>query len=249
MKKLNAIILIPARMGSSRFPGKPLAKIGKDTMITRIAKICKKNKFTNHVYVATCDNEIKNELEKNDLKVIMTSKFHTRASDRCNEALKKIEKKLNKKFRFITMVQGDEPMIKPNMIDKSLKELASQKNYQVSNLSSFINNEEDYKNKNIIKIIFNRFNEVLSFSRKPIPFMEKFKKEVAARQVCIISFTRKGLINFSNLKESKNELIESVDMFRFLDNNIKIKLTFINDITYPVDTKKDLKKINDLLFK
>ena len=120
MKKKNCIVLIPARMGSSRFPGKPLAKIGKETMITRIARICSMNIFTKDVYVATCDKKIKDEVEKNDFKAVITSKKHTRASDRCNEALKKLEKKLNKKFDYVTMVQGDEPMIKPSMINKSL---------------------------------------------------------------------------------------------------------------------------------
>lgn len=249
MKKKNCIVLIPARMGSSRFPGKPLAKIGKETMITRIARICSMNIFTKDVYVATCDKKIKDEVEKNDFKAVITSKKHTRASDRCNEALKKLEKKLNKKFDYVTMVQGDEPMIKPSMINKSLSDLIfSKKKYLVSNLASYISKKNDYEDENIIKIIFNKLNEVISFSRKPIPFMKKFTKKIAVRQVCIISFSREGLLKFSNLKESRNELLESVDMFRFIDNSLKIKLTFINDITYPVDTKSDLKKVNDLLF-
>ena len=237
-------------MGSSRFPGKPLAKIGKETMISRISRICSNNKYTKHVYVATCDEIIKKEVEKNTFKAILTSKKHTRASDRCNEALKKIEKKLKRRFKIVVMVQGDEPMISSQMINKSISELIKAGNkYLVSNLVSYINKLEDFKDLNTIKIISNNFNEATSFSRQPVPNMSIFKKKKALRQVCVISFRREGLMKFSKLRETKNELLESVDMFRFLDNNIKIKLTFVNKLTYPVDTKADLKKINSLLFK
>lgn len=237
-------------MGSTRFPGKPLVKIGKETMISRIVRICENNKYTNHVYVATCDQEIKNDVEMNNHSAIMTSNKHTRASDRCSEALKKIEKKLKKKFDIVTMVQGDEPLIRPYMLNKAMNDiLKSSDEYLVSNCTSYIQDKKEFNDRNIIKIIKNRFNDVISFSREPIPHLKKFKKNVALRQVCIISFKRAGLIKYSELKETDNEKNESVDMFRFLDNNFKIKLTFLKDPTYPVDTIKDLKKVRKILNK
>ena len=246
--KDNYLVLIPARMGSSRFPGKPLVRIGKMTMIERIAKICLKNRFTKNVYVATCDKEIAHEMKKKKINYVMTSKKHERATDRCSEALRKLEFKNKNYYKIITMVQGDEPLIKPFMVDSSIESLKFDKKYHCSNLVSAINSRNDFLNKNIIKIISNKSNEAKYFSREPIPYMKNFIRGIALRQVCIISFTNFGLRYFSKLKETQNEKLESVDMLRFSDNNLKIKLKKINgQKIIPVDTPLDLKKVKKIL--
>ena len=118
--KEKIIAIIPARMGSSRFPGKPLKKINGKPMIQIVYENVKKNKKLSDVVVATCDKAIYDFIGLIKGKVIMTSKKHKRASDRCAEALKKIEKKNKTKYDIVVMVQGDEPMINHQMINQSL---------------------------------------------------------------------------------------------------------------------------------
>ena len=103
--------------------------------------------------------------------------------------------------------------------------------------------KKDFQDKNIIKIIKNNLNEAISFSRQSIPYMKNFKKNIALRQVCIISFTREGLLGYSKMRETKMKYMSQLTCLDFLDNGFKIKLTFISDKTYPVDTITDLKKL------
>ena len=117
---MNKIIIIPARMGSSRFPGKPLKSIKGKSMIERVYKNSSASELVSCTYVATCDKEIYQHVKAFGGNVVMTSKKHKRASDRCAEALLKIEKNLKKKFDIILMIQGDEPMVNKNMIKQVL---------------------------------------------------------------------------------------------------------------------------------
>src|SRR4030042_3802428 len=112
--------IIPARMDSSRFPGKPLENINGIPMIGHVYLRSKLNKTFDDVYVATCDNQIKDYIESIGGKAIMTASTHERASDRTAEAMLKVEKKIGKKIDIVVMIQGDEPMIYPQMIDKVL---------------------------------------------------------------------------------------------------------------------------------
>ena len=121
---MKVLSIIPARMGSSRFPGKPLVKIHGKCMIDIIYDVSKKCKSVDHTYIATCDKEIFDHCVKNNRKVVMTSSRHQRATDRSEEALKKLEKKLKKKFDIILMIQGDEPMVDVQMLDLAVKKLA-----------------------------------------------------------------------------------------------------------------------------
>ena len=124
---MKILALIPARMNSSRFPGKPLKTILGKPMIQRVYENVKKSKLLLKVVVATCDSEIFKFCKKIEADVVMTSKKHTRASDRCEEALRKIEKKSKINFDIVVMVQGDEPMINYKMISLSVQPMIKQK--------------------------------------------------------------------------------------------------------------------------
>jgi len=122
------LLLIPARMGSSRFPGKPLAKIqNKKPMIEYIYNKVRYSKIIEHASVATCDTAISEHIKRIGGNFIMTSKKHQRASERCSEALKKLEHKLKIKFDIVTMLQGDEPLISTKMIEKGIRPLIQDK--------------------------------------------------------------------------------------------------------------------------
>ena len=244
---MNIIAIIPARMGSSRFPGKPLKKINGMSMIEHVYFNVKKNKMLSETIVATCDNEIKQHLENKNINFIMTSKLHTRASDRCAEALIKIEKKNKIKYDIVVMVQGDEPMVHHNMINQSLRPILKNSNVKVVNLYSEIKNKKDWYDKNCVKVIKDNSENAVYFSRNPIPYNNKFLKKKYYKQICIIPFRRKYLLEYIKMKQTFLEKLESIDMLRILENGDKVKLSKTNYITYPVDTLNDLKKVSKLM--
>ena len=141
---MKIVAIIPARMRSSRFPGKPMKKINGTPMIEIIYNKVNACKFIDKTIVATCDYEIKNHIKKIGGTAIMTSKKHQRASDRCGEALKKYERSNKVIFDIVVMVQGDEPMINQKMIKQSLLPIIRDKKVQVVNLFSKIKSEEEF---------------------------------------------------------------------------------------------------------
>lgn len=248
MKK-KILLLIPARMGSSRFPGKPLVKIlNKTPMIGFIYNNIKNSKVIRNSYVATCDEEICNYIKSINGNYVMTSKKHERASERCSEALIKIEKKLKIKFDIVTMLQGDEPLISLKMIEKGIIPLINDKNVNVTNLISKIYTKDEFIDKNCIKVVFDKNLNALMFSRNPIP-SKNYKKYYGFKQVCSISFRRNFLIKYLRMKETTLEKLESIDMLRVLENGFPVKLVEIKGKIQSVDTKKDLIKVNKILQK
>lgn len=233
-------------MGSSRFYGKPLTKINGRCMIDIIYDVSIKSKLISETYIATCDEEIINHCNANNRNVILTSLKHQRATDRSEEALRKVEKKLKKKFDIILMIQGDEPMVDVQMLNAAIKALKKNKKYGVLNLYSKIKKKEEAVSKNIVKVIVNKNKEAIYFSRALIPSDGDTKKDYY-KQVCIIPFRRNFLINFVKMKETFLEKKESIDMNRILENNLKVKLQEISKYTHPVDTKNDVKIVEKYL--
>lgn len=245
--KTKILLLIPARMGSSRFPGKPLVKIiNKTPMIGYIYKKVKSSKIIDHCYVATCDKQISDYIQSINGKFIMTSKKHKRASERCSEALRKLEKKLMIKFDIVTMLQGDEPLISLSMIEKGIIPLINDKKILVTNLAAKIYDKKEFLDKNCIKVVFDKNNDALMFSRNPIP-SKKTSKNFGYKQVCSISFRRNFLIEYLKMNETPLEKLESIDMLRILENGYKIKIVIISGKIQSVDTKQDLIKVNKIL--
>jgi 3-deoxy-manno-octulosonate cytidylyltransferase (CMP-KDO synthetase) len=240
---MKTIAIIPVRMGSSRFPGKPLKKINGVPMVELIYKSISENKSLSKVVVATCDKVIFNHIKSMNGEVVMTSKKHQRASDRTAEALVKCEKKYKKKFNVVVMVQGDEPMVDKFMIQKSIEPFKKNKKINVVNLISKIKNKKIMMDPNSIKVVKNLKNEALYFSRSPIPYNNKSKSFYGYKQVCVIPFKRDFLLKYIDLKPTELEKIESVDMMRILENDYIVNLVEISKETFPVDTLNDLKNV------
>ena len=241
------LLLIPARMGSSRFPGKPLKRIlNKVPMIEYIYNKVKNSKIIDHVYVATCDNKISEHIKSIGGNFIMTSKKHQRASDRCSEGLRKLEKKLKTKFNIVTMLQGDEPLISIKMIEKGIMPLINDKQIMVTNLASKIYDKNEFLDKNCIKVVFDKNKNALMFSRNPIP-SKKTSKNFGYKQVCSISFRRNFLIEYLKMNETPLEKLESIDMLRIIENGYKVRIVIISGKIQSVDTKQDLVKVNKIL--
>ncbi len=240
--------IIPARIGSSRFPGKPLAKICGMPMIGHVyarSKMCKK---LNDVYLATCDKEIADYAQSIGCKAIMTSDKHERASDRTAEAMLKIEKEKKQKADIVVMIQGDEPMLYPEMIDQALGAMSADKGIQVVNLMGKLKSQEEQNDPHEIKVVVGLDNFALYFSREPIPTSRKGITDFPMyKQVCIIPFRRDFLLKFNQLDPTPLEKIESIDMLRVLENGYKVKMSLSEFDTYSVDTPADLKKVEYLM--
>jgi len=234
-------------MGSSRFPGKPMANILDKPMVGHVYDNVKKNNLITDVAVATCDDEIYNYIKSIDGRAIMTSDKHERASDRCAEALLIIEQEDNIKYDIVVMIQGDEPMVHQEMISEAIQPLIKNKNIMASNLLGEIKTIDEFEDRNCIKVVCDIRGNALYFSREPIPTRSKIDTIPMGKQICIIPFRRDFLIEYNKLDPTPLEIAESVDMMRILENGINIKMVPTNYITHAVDTIDDLLKVSKLM--
>lgn len=243
----KSICVIPARMGSSRFPNKPLTPILGMPMLGHVALRCKLEPIFSRVIVATCDQVIVDYCKSIDVESIMTSDKHERASDRVQEAVATIEKHEGLRFSSVTMVQGDEPMVTPNMLRFAIDGL-NQSGAPVVNLKGRINSKAEFRSPNCVKVVCDLKSNALYFSREPIPSPAKFKGEpIAWKQVCVIPFTRDFLDTYSSIKPTYLEEVESVDMNRVLEHGYKIYMAEITDESFPVDVPEDVNRVEDAL--
>lgn len=247
---MNIISIIPARMGSSRFPGKPMKDILGMPMIGHVYKRVKMSKTLSEVYVATCDKEIYDYIEGIGGKAVMTSDCHERCSDRCAEAMLKIEEATGQKCDIMVMVQGDEPLTFPQMIDESIAPMMGDKMIKITNLMADLPSVADFENPNEVKVVVDKNSDALYFSREPIPSRKKGILDVPMKkQVCVIPFRRDFLLEYNAMEPTPLEIIESVDMMRILENGGKVKMIPTSFVTKAVDTPEDLEILNAMMAK
>lgn len=246
---MNIIGIIPARLASSRFPGKPLARLCGIPMLGHTYFRSKMSKVLKEVYVATCDEKISQYIKSLGGKVVMTANTHKRASDRTAEAMLKIEKERKQKIDIVVMIQGDEPLIYPEMITGALKPMLEDNSIEVVNLMSALKSKQEQNDSNLIKVVVDINNYALYFSREPIPSVKKIEKKIKNmyKQVPIIPFKRDFLIKFNRLNPTPLEAIESIDMLRILEHGYKVKMVLTKFKTQSVDTSLDLKKAERLM--
>lgn len=246
-KVINILAIIPARMGSSRFPGKPMAKILGTPMIGHVFNNVSNCKAVSKTIVATCDEEIKEYIQSIGGEAIMTSSSHERASDRCAEALRRIEDSDGVDYDIVVMVQGDEPMISPEMVSLAIEPMIHDSSINVVNLFGEIEDITEFNDRNCIKVVSDLDNNALFFSREPIPTMVNTSEIQMKKQVCVIPFRKDFLFKYNSLKPTPLEIIESVDMMRVLEHGFKVKMVPTALKTYPVDTKEDLLRVEQLM--
>lgn len=245
---MKIVGIIPARMASTRFPGKPLADIHGIPMIGHVYFRSRMSQTIDELYVATCDQEIMDYIHSIGGKAIMTADTHERASDRTAEAMLKIESETGRRVDIVVMIQGDEPMVYPEMIDESILPLINDESIMVSNLMAPLKTREEHEDPNEVKVVVDRSGNALYFSREPIPSRKKgTTSPPMLKQVCIIPFRRNFLINFNEMEPTTLEIIESVDMLRVLENGYKVKMIYTDKDTYSVDTIDDLNRVKKLM--
>lgn len=237
------VAAIPARMGSSRFPGKPLAMLRGRPMIEHVYERTAACAMLDETLIATCDEEIIEASRRFGAKTVMTSSMHERASDRIAEAT------ANDPADIIVMVQGDEPMILPHMIEQAVTPLLQDPRIDCVNLAAVIDSEQELRSPNTIKTAQSHSGRALYFSREVIPTLHgrQFVVGEWLKQVCIIAFRRNALRTFTQLSPGPLERAESIDMLRFLEHDRSVHLARTEVRTHAVDTPEDLQRVAALL--
>jgi 3-deoxy-manno-octulosonate cytidylyltransferase (CMP-KDO synthetase) len=245
---MKIVGIVPARMGSSRYPGKPLAKIHGMPMIGHVYLRCKMSTLLDEVYIATCDQEIVTYIESIGGQTIMTKDSHERCTERTTEALHKIEKIISEKMDIVVMIQGDEPMVTPEMLDEAVKPMLADESIQVLNLMSELKTKAEHDDPNEVKVVVDLQGNAIYFSREAIPSRKKGGINIPMlKQVCVIPFRRNFLIKYDQLSPTPLEIIESVDMMRVLEHGYKVKMVMTHTQSYAVDTPDDLRNVVQLM--
>lgn len=245
---LQIIGVIPARYGSTRFPGKPLAEILGKPMIQWVYENAKASKFINHVLIATDDERILRKAKNFSADVIMTPSDIPTGTDRVAYSVKEFDADI------IVNIQGDEPLISADMIDSAIEPFLKEENIEISTLAVEINDVETLFNPNVVKVVFDKNNFALYFSRNPIPFCRdaQNKEEWLSlgnyyKHIGIYVYSRDSLFKFVNFKKSKLEEIEKLEQLRALENGMKIKIVITDKDTIGIDTQSDLEKVIQIL--
>ncbi len=237
--------IIPARYASTRFPGKPLAKIGDKTMIQRVYEQASLALET--VFVATDDDRIYNNVKAFGGKVIMTSPQLPNGTARCAEAINKIEKQ-GITADIIVNIQGDEPFIKPEQIEE-IKQLFTDDTVEIATQIKVIDTKEDLTNPNIPKVVVNSKMQAIYFSRSPIPFLRNFPQEqwlenhTFFKHIGMYAYRKEALLELVKLSSTINEEAESLEQLRWLDHGYKIQTGITTFENVAIDTPDDMFKI------
>jgi 3-deoxy-manno-octulosonate cytidylyltransferase (CMP-KDO synthetase) len=237
--------IVPARMAASRFPGKPLYPILGRPMIEHV--LCRARLYKNwdELVLATCDSEIADFACSKDFTTIMTGSHHTRALDRVAEAVSKL-RDIIEDDDLVVCVQGDEPMLYPDMIDTVILPIKQNDRISCTVLAMLIEEEDIWRNPDTVKIIHNEAGEVLYTSRAPLPFCKgDFSPKLGARRIYGIFAFRWGYLKrFTEHPETRLEQLESCDSNRILDMGFRQYIApypFVK--TYSVDRLQDIKLV------
>jgi len=248
--KISAII--PARYGSTRFEGKPLAEILGKPMIQYVYEGVRQSKLIEEVIVATDDQRIIEAVKSFGGKAEMTSTAPTTGTDRVAEVAKKL------KSEIIVNVQGDEPLIKGNILDKAIRPLLTDESLPMSTLMARIEEVRNWLNPHIVKVVVDQKNFALYFSRSPIPFPRDLQigrletnpfgtnrplPKRVFKHIGVYVFRRKFLLQFSKMKPTPLEKLEKLEQLRALENGYRIKVTPVDYEPICVDTPEDLLKV------
>ena len=233
-------VVIPARYKSSRFPGKPLAKIKGKEMILWVAGIAEIAVGLENVYVATENEEIVDVVKSYGYKVILTSDSCLTGTDRVAEAAMEIDADI------IINIQGDEPLLNPDDIKKVIEYKLHYPDH-VINCMANLTKYEDVKDKKIPKVITNLEDELIYMSRNPIPGTKTGDGLNPKKQVCIYAFNREHLQSFSSNKKTPLEAQEDIEIIRFLEMGQKVKMVMLDNVSHAVDYPEDIKIVEDLL--
>jgi len=235
--------VIPARMASTRFPGKPLADILGLPMIEHVRRRVALSGLFDTVAVATCDDQIMKSVQNHGGKAVLTSSAHERCTDRVAEACAALDADI------IVNVQGDEPLVRPEMLELVVKPLSSDPNLLCANLMSEIINEDELNDRNVVKTVFDKSLNALYFSRSPIPNLRQrpAQRVLSHKQLGIIAFRKDFLLQFAVLPPTPFEIAESVDMLRAVEHGFKARMVLGSYESVGVDIPTQLNQVTEIM--
>lgn len=230
----HVIGVIPARMGSSRFPGKPLAPIAGITMVEHVYRRSALSKSIDRLIVATPDEEIREAVEGFGGEAMMTSDEYDRCTDRIAEVSSRVESDI------VVNIQGDEPLVRPEMIDQVVDALAAQLEVGCANLVEPVRTREELEDKDRVKVLLSPTGKILYYSRAPVPYGDFPSDNLHLRQIGLLAFTPRYLAWFKGLSATPLEMWESIDMIRALEHDGQILGVVADSQLYCVDRPEDI---------
>lgn len=241
---MKIIAVIPARYESTRFPAKLMADLGGKTVISRTLEAAVKTDLFDEVIVATDSDIIFTEVINNGGKAIMSVNQHESGSDRIAEAV------VNMEVDLVVNIQGDEPFIDKGPLEMLLQEFRNDTNKQIDlgSLMREITDQDDIKNPNNVKVVVDRQNFALYFSRAGIPYRrdESYSGKYF-QHIGIYAFRKEALMDFTNLSMGTLEGTEKLEQLRYLENGKRIKMVETQHFSIGIDTPEDLEKARLLL--
>ena len=238
---MKAICVIPARYSSTRLPGKPLKDICGKPMICRVYERASLAKSVAEVIVATDDDRILQAVEKNFGKAIMTRADHKTGTDRLAEVAEKFPD-----VEVIVNVQGDEPLIEPSLIDELVAAFVEDKNLQMATVATELTDADEMSNPNNVKVVFDKNNDALYFSRSLIPYPRNAGKAKVFKHIGIYAYRRDFLLAYAKMEPTPLEQAESLEQLRALENGFKIRVIKSSCCFVGVDTAEDLELVNEI---
>lgn len=242
---MKTVIGIPARMGSSRFPGKPLCSILGLSMIEHVYRRCSLAKRQDIIFVATCDEEIRRVVEGFGGRAIMTPAEIERPGLRVAEAVKQLSLADDD---VVVVMQGDEPLVRPEMLDLGIETLLAQPQVLCTNLGAKPT-EAEWLDPNEVKVVTDEHGDALFMSRSPIPSNTRDRVGPRMKQLGIMFFRKKALFEFQALAPMPLEIAESIEMLRAIEHGRKVRMVLSPYITASVDTEADRRAAEELMKK
>jgi 3-deoxy-manno-octulosonate cytidylyltransferase (CMP-KDO synthetase) len=249
-KVMPAIVIIPSRFSSTRFPGKALYPLFGKPIIRHVYERTVKASLAEQVFVATDDKRIFDTVEEFGGKAIMTSEAHQSGTDRIAEAVVSLEAsglRLRDKD-IIVNVQGDEPMIEPEMVDDVIRLMDDDK-ASIGTLAKRIDDTEEINDPNVVKVVFDTAGFALYFSRAPIPYHRDSHESGRSfyKHVGIYAYRKDVLLSFLKMPQTRLEGLEKLEQLRALENGFKIKVRETLVETVGVDTPADMERVEKCL--
>lgn len=240
---MKVVIGIPARMGSSRLPGKPLAKILGMPMVEHVYRRCLLAQSVAEVFVATCDQEIFDTVQAIGAKAYMTRKDIERPGLRVAEACRQQQLADGD---IVVVVQGDEPLVHPGMIDLAVRPMLEDSAIQLVTLVADAN-ETEWRDPNEVKIVTDLKDDVLFMSRSPVPSNEWNRIGPRLKQVSIMPFRKKFLLEFQAMSPTPYEIAEQIELMRAVEHGVRIRAVKSPYHSISVDTERDRQEVEAVM--
>lgn len=247
---MSIIGIIPARYASTRFPGKPLAFINGKSIIQRVFEQCKSTDVLDKVVVATDDQRIWDHVFDFGGEAVMTDTGHQNGTSRCAEAIMQIEKETGSSFEVVINIQGDEPFIQPEQIQK-VAAIFNNQDARIGTLAKIITTDEELFNPNVVKLVTAKNNKALYFSRNPIPFVRDVNESNWLshagfyKHIGIYGYTKDSLIEIAKLEPTALEVAEKLEQLRWMENGYQISVEYTDYDSIGIDTPEDLLKLTN----